>query len=649
MTSAKTPANLAQHLEALLDDAPVIVWETTVPDLHFTFVSQHAQTLLGFPVQRWLGDPSFFASLIHPEDRERALTECAEATKLGRDHELEYRMRTADGRWIWLHDAVRVVLDGEGRAVRLRGAMVDITPRKRTEALLRETQDAFDLLADNLEQVFWVRTAVEMIYVSPAYEQVWGRPTSTLYDNPDGFRDLVHPEDRARIELEFAACVEGRRPFDAEYRIVRDDGQVRWIHARSSIVLDGQGRFLREAGVAEDVTERRAVEASMQHTQKLESLGVLAGGIAHDFNNLLVGILGHAELAEQSGASGEHVRQIQAGAEHAADLCRQMLAYAGHGNYEVTRVDLRGVVSEIGGLIEASVAKGAALVRDFPEHLSPVQGDAVQLRQVLLNLVTNASDALDGRPGTIHLRLSEEDLEPEALRTSYLDDDLPGGRYVRLMVEDDGVGMTEETRAKLFDPFFSTKFTGRGLGLATLLGIARAHRAAIQVESEPGRGTRFSLLFPAAAGEPVQQSDRAPEVGRVSGRVLVVDDEPSVRRVAAQILRRAGFEVSTASSGLRALEHLAGDPVDVVLLDLTMPDLHGLEVLARLRKAAPDLPVVLNSGYDPRERNAEDGALAGCRFLRKPYRSRDLIAVVAGALGDRELASDSGALRDGQP
>jgi signal transduction histidine kinase/CheY-like chemotaxis protein len=387
--------------------------------------------------------------------------------------------------------------------------------------------------------------------------------------------------------------------------------------------------------------ERRALEAKVQQAQKLESLGVLAGGIAHDFNNLLVGILGNASLALSDLPADSPVRElvsdIETTALRAADLTKQMLAYSGKGRFLVQSVDLNALVREMAHLLQTVISKRAVLRVDFAPDLETIEGDTTQLRQIVMNLITNASDAIGGENGVITLRTGIHQATREYLRSSYVDDALPAGRYAFIEVDDDGCGMDEDTLARIFDPFFSTKFTGRGLGLAATLGIVRGHRGTIKVRSTPGAGTTFTILLPCS---PVRSStgDGSPSSGgerlRGNGDVLVVDDDETVRAVARHMLERSGFTVFTARDGSEGVAMFAERPdrIALVLLDLTMPTLGGEDAFRAMRQLRPDVRAVLMSGYNSHELAArfESHGLAG--FIQKPFRIDELEACLISAL-----------------
>ncbi len=394
-----------------------------------------------------------------------------------------------------------------------------------------------------------------------------------------------------------------------------------------------------------DITERRrneaekaAMEEKLRETQKLESLGLLAGGIAHDFNNLLTGILGHANLARRSTVPSEIdacLEQVEQSTERAAELCGQMLAYAGKGRFEIGHVDLSAAVHETTSLIRASIGRTVRLELQLSMGLPIVEGDLTQIRQIIMNLVLNGAEATEGKAGVIRVTTGVMDADAAYLASTHLSPDLPEGRYVFLEVADNGRGMSPDTLARIFDPFFSTKFTGRGLGLAAVLGIVRAHNGALKVESHEGLGTTFRLLLPAStviASAETTVVEPAP-IWHGRGLALVVDDEPSVRHVATRMLVSMGLDVETAASGAEAIEILSERPAafTVVLLDLTMPGSRGDETYRDLRAIRADVPIILMSGYSHQEASTlfEGEDLAG--FLQKPFRLEKLRELVRGA------------------
>ncbi len=391
--------------------------------------------------------------------------------------------------------------------------------------------------------------------------------------------------------------------------------------------------FAGSVTVATDITQARKLEMKLQQAQKLESLGVLAGGIAHDFNNLLVGILGNAGLALEElppeAPAREQINDIHTAAIRAAELTKQLLAYAGKGRFVIARIDLRRLVEEMSHLLSAVIPKNALLKYSFAANIPPVDGDAAQLRQIVMNLITNAADAIGQRSGIITVSTSVVEADRTYLADSYLDEGLPAGAYVSLEVADTGVGMSPEMRSRIFDPFFTTKFTGRGLGLAAVLGILRSHRGAIKVYSEPGRGSTFRVLLPAANGGPDSIRPRTPPAERPqeAGWILVVDDDEAVRSVAKRVLERAGFQVLTAVDGVEGVEVFGAhkEKIRAVLLDVTMPRMGGEETFRRLRQMAPEVRVLLSSGYSEQEATSVFAGKGLAGFLEKPFTTASLL------------------------
>jgi light-regulated signal transduction histidine kinase (bacteriophytochrome) len=405
---------------------------------------------------------------------------------------------------------------------------------------------------------------------------------------------------------------------------------------RIDTVTDEAGRPAGHIGLFIDLTNERRMQEQIRQAQKLESLGVMAGGVAHDFNNLMTGVLGHASLASvilpPGSPAADSIRQIETAARRAAELCQQMLAFAGRGRIAVGPVDLNALVREMGPLLTTIVSKSVRLHLDLGD-VPPVRGDATQLRQVLMNLILNGAESIGPGGGVVTVRTILAELGVGELEAFPLTTGLAAGRYVRLEVADSGCGMDAETAARIFDPFFSTKFLGRGLGLAAVLGIVRGHKGAIRVETRPGAGSTFTVLLP-LVDAPAAVSP-TPAGGAGAGRlILVVDDEPSVSRVARAALERAGFRVVEAADGDAGLAEFTRRPdeISLVVLDLTMPGKSGLEVLGRLRELRPGIPVVLSSGYSAEDLGPAGADRAG--FLPKPYRANDLLRAVHQALGD---------------
>jgi nitrogen-specific signal transduction histidine kinase/CheY-like chemotaxis protein len=392
----------------------------------------------------------------------------------------------------------------------------------------------------------------------------------------------------------------------------------------------------------QDITDQRNLERQMLHSQKLESLGVLAGGIAHDFNNLLAGVLGNADLALMDVAPTSPAREsltgISQAARRASELCRQLLAYSGKGRFHVQPVDLAELVHEMGQLLSISISKKAVLKYQFAPDLPAIEADATQLRQVIMNLILNASEAIGERSGAISLTTGMIRCDADYLGGAYCAEGIGPGDFVYLEIADTGHGMDRAIRDRIFDPFFTTKFTGRGLGLAAVLGIVRGHRGAIRVYSEPERGTTFKILFPASSqlAPAAMDKTRSSEHWQGKGMILVVDDEEAIRSLSRRMLERSGFSVITATDGREAVERfrLRMDDIVLVVLDLTMPHLDGEACFRLLRELKPDVKVLLSSGYNEQDVVSLFAGRSPAAFIQKPYTTNELLAKVREVLGE---------------
>lgn len=446
------------------------------------------------------------------------------------------------------------------------------------------------------------------------WDEVIGRPSTDFLseDSARYAREVVLP-----LFFETGAC-------DVEYDMVRKDGDLIPVRLRGVAVRSESGAFLRSIAVIEDLTELRALERKMFAAQKLESLGLMAGNIAHDFNNLLASVSGNAQLARRyttHGTAATALDHIQIATTRAADLCRQLLAYSGRGHFQIESVELDDLVAEMSEVLSVNVAMYARISLALGAAGVHVEVDATQIRQILMNLVINAGEALAGRGGTIQIATAVRDLDAEAIAATSRPEALPG-RYVELVVADDGLGMAPEILASIFDPFFTTKATGRGLGLAAVHGIVRGHHGTLHVTSEPGRGTRFHIFIPVPAriGAARGLAPVAPE-GTSRPTIAVVDDDALLRSTLASQLADAGYDVVVAASASEALALATSSAsIGAFLVDVTMPDTSGAELARMLQDRVPSARIVLMSGYS----TVDLPAGPRLRFLRKPFSEHEL-------------------------
>jgi PAS domain S-box-containing protein len=609
----------------------------------FYYASPNFGSAIGYEPGELTGQSGF--DLVHPDDRERVMQDFAILLRTGVSQKPIYRVMRRGGGWVWIESTSTVykTASGESRVVVVSR---DVTERKQVEEELRVANERMRTLMANapIALVAVDRNGVVTVCEGRGFEtagikpsDLVGRSLLQVYRESPGVR--VH----GRLPIEEYL----QRALAGEDFSITMEVEDHALETRHTPIRDETGEVVGLIGVATDITqrvqaeaERKRLESEVQQAQKLESLGVLAGGIAHDFNNLLTSILGHAELAlsdlDEGSPARANIERIRDAGRHATDLTRQLLAYAGRTHVRIEPLNLSALVESMADLLKVSISKKAVLSCEPAADLPAIDADAAQITQVVLTLITNASEALGEEAGRITLRTGAVELQPQEISRTYASEKLPEGPYVYLEVEDTGVGMDEETQSKIFDPFFTTKFPGRGVGLAAVRGIIRIHGGAIHVESQPGQGTTFRVLLPRREqAEPVPVEPRPSEGGSsAGGTVLVVDDEEGVRDVTEAILPRLGFEVLTAADGPTALELLRAhrDEIVAVLLDMTMPEMDGEEVFRELKRIQPDLLILVMSGYAEREAMSRFAGSGYAGFLQKPFSMEVLERTLRDAL-----------------
>ncbi|HZU52686.1 MAG TPA: PAS domain-containing protein [Holophagaceae bacterium] len=584
-----------------------------------------------------------YLARVHPDDRARVQATIGQALEAQGPFSFEERILRPDGETRWLRSWGRVLADAQGRPERMVGTCLDITDLKMGELELFQFRA---LIENSPDFVAMASLDASVKYVNPAglalvgLKRLEDAPTRTIRDflTEDGFQ-------RSQ-EIEIPAIhAEGRWEGESTLRHFGGGDPIP-VQISSFLVKDpATGEPLCLATMQHDLRRQKEAEEALRQAQKQESLAVLAGGIAHDFNNLLTAILGNLELARSvlpgGTAAGGYLDRMGLAVGRASDLARQMLAYSGKGRLVVRPVDLNGLITEMVQLITASLPKKAQFDLELASGLPQVEADEAQLQQVVMNLVINASESLPESGGRITIRTARRDQGPTDPSLLFPGGAPRPGPYVRLEVADTGSGMAPEVKARIFDPFFTTKPTGRGLGLSAMLGILKGHHAGIAVESEPGRGTRFALLFPVAErpSHPEAPGDEASF--QPGGLALVVDDEPEIREIASAMLALMGFQCLAAADGAQALElvRARGGELRLALLDLSMPEMDGREAFRAIHALQPGLKVILSSGFDLREaaRDIVGQGLAG--FLQKPYQLEELRRAVKRILAaDQPLA-----------
>ncbi len=753
------------RLRRLLSGSPVVIYSADASDvLTTTYISENVAEHFGHPASAFLDHADFWIEHVHPDDRDRILEEFPRKLEEG-GGEVEYRFRSADGSYRWIRDGFEVVESAGGGTTEIVGYLLDVTEQRSAEEDLRESEQRFRQLAEHIDEVFWISSPdkSEIEYVSPAFREVWQHPEEALYEDSARWLEDVHPADRERVREAIPRQIEGE--YDEEYRIVRPDGEVRWVWDRAYPIRDEEGEVWRIVGVAQDITERKEavdalegmeryyralmehsadvvfvlepdatirqasaavvellgvpadelhgrdaldfvherdrdrvakrfdnavsdregearasyrvvradgeirhveavaqnlmdvpavegivvnvrditeqvdLETQLRQSQKLEAIGRLAGGVAHDFNNLLTVVGGHADLLLEDLPDGsdlwEDADEIKRASRRAAGLTRQLLAFARKQVLEPRTVNLNATVQSVMEMLERVLGEDVVICLDLSEEVLPVHVDPVQLEQVILNLALNARDAMP-EGGRLTLRTSPGHEDPAAV------DEGTDPTHCVVQIEDTGVGMTEEVRERIFEPFFSTKEKGSGLGLSTVYGIVEQSDGSIDVQSAAGRGTTFTIRLP--QGEPASIREDAPPVHEDrekaeepadEGRtVLVVEDDDGLRPLLQRILERGSFRAITAETPERALEILGGpeNGVELVLSDMVLPGMSGTELAREVRARDPGLRFLLISGYSDEEISWEEIPGGRSHFLPKPFSPDELLAKVREVL-----------------
>jgi PAS domain S-box-containing protein len=513
-----------------------------------------------------------------------------------------------------------------------------VKEQKEAETALRHSEERLLTVVNNAPVILWgVDQDGTLVFLEgKTLHEIGFKPEDFIGSSVFDITDERVPQLAAQF----------RRAMRGETFTTVERMRGRIFEMRYAPMLDADDTAVGIIGIAIDITERRQAEEALFQAQKLESLGILAGGIAHDFNNLLVAMLGQTSLAQRKLSSEhparEHIYKAVDAAQKAAALTKQMLAYSGRGQFEVVPINLNALIDENIHLFKASIPKNVQLHARLSPKLPSIVGDPAQMQQVIMNLILNAADAIGSNPGTVTVVTGVEELTgDEDGQWRWSGNRTPNGRFVAVEIHDDGRGMDEKTLAKIFDPFFSTKASGQGLGLAAVLGIVQGHRGSVQVKSQPNEGTVFKVLLPVSSKEPVPTSPkegvhRAPDGDE--HLVLVIDDEESVRAAVSDILEMEGIDVLTAPDGQTGVDLFSehAHDVDLVLLDLSMPGLSGQETLDLLREYDSVVPVVLSSGYDKQDVGYQFDAKELTGFMQKPYTAQGLIDTVWKYLGDSE-------------
>lgn len=617
-----------------LVEGSIVMVQNVGLDGKFLFVNQTWRRVLGY-TEADIGTLSFY-DIIHPDFKGHCTTLFDQIITGKSVRNIEAVFLTKDGK--------EVILEGncgphrlDGKVMGVLGFFQDITPRKEVENALRESERRLELALESAGLGLWDHNLkTGEVIRDKRWAEMLGYKLEDVDSAARAWKSMIHPDDLPLVDKIAKEHEEGRIPFfKVEHRLRSKTGEWKWILNWGKIVeRDEEGQPVRATGTHLDITElkqkeeeRIKLEEMIQQAQKAESLSVMAGSIAHNFNNLLMVVLGNLEMSLDC-LSGEtplkrHVKNAEKAAKHAADLSTSMLTYVGQARVDVQVINPAEIVEGMREVLELALSKKALLQLNPPPAPVFFKGDSAQIRQVIMNLVTNAAEAVGNAEGMVTLSIGTVYCDSTCFRHPFIYEGLAEGDYVYIDVSDTGPGMDRKTLSRVFDPFFTTKFQGRGLGMAVVLGIVRSHNGAVNIDSEPGRGTTVRVMFSAfePGEEPQEELVEEKEEWHGRGTVLLVDDETDVLEVAEALLERLGFSVLTAGNGVEAKEVFREKhhEIDCVLLDLIMPQMDGVEAFRELLDIKQSARVIISSGYTEEKSAGLFEAERPAGFIKKPY------------------------------
>jgi two-component system, cell cycle sensor histidine kinase and response regulator CckA len=614
-----------KRYRSLFDNAKDAIF-TIATDGTFTSMNPAVEAMGGFSRADWIGKP--FAPMVHPYDLPLAMEMFNRILRGEQASVHELRGNPSLKRPALMEMTLTSQRDETGKVIGVLGIGRDITERKRAEEQLRESEGKFRQLAENINDVFWMTSPdlQQVLYVSPAYEKVWGRSAANACEHPNEWSDAIAPEERERVFTTFGRLMAGESSVSVEFRITRPDGELRWIHSRGFQVRDAAGKVIRLTGIASDITVRKQFEAQLFQSQKLETVGKLSGGIAHEFNSILTAILGQCEMLladlPSGSPSAKSATEISQAAGRAATLTRQLLAYGRKQFLKPETLDLNKVIAGMEGVFHHLMG-GEVTTQIVPSpNLQAVKVDAGQIEQVIMNMAINARDAMPNG-GKLTLETANVSIDEESVGRY---PDLKAGKYVMLAITDIGAGMSEQVKARLFEPFFTTKGVGEGtgLGLSSCYGIIKQSGGHISVYSEPGRGTTFKIYLPQVEQQAKTLLKRPSSLALPRGieTILLVEDDPALREMAETLLNRLGYKVWPAANGIEALslkQQRNVGHIDLLFTDVVMPHMSGKELADRVRSLYPHTRILFTSAYTENTTINQGMLDKNVALLQKPY------------------------------
>ena len=621
-----------ERFRELAENIREVFWLFDWNEQKVIYVSPAYETVWGRSIEDLYNRYEEWAESIHPDDLNYAQESFAKIAETGGGETREYRIVRPDGSVRWVSDRGFAITGDDGKVLRIAGIAEDITERKRAEEALRESEEKYRLLVENAYDAIFVVQDGVFKYANPRTLEMTGYSRKELASIP--FSSRIHSEDRDMVVERYKRRLKGEEVnSNYTYRAINKAGEQGWRQI-NSVPITWEGRPATMCFVR-DITSEKRLEAELQQARRMEALGTLAGGIAHDFNNLLMGIQGRISLmimdADPSQSRYEDLKDMEDIVKSGADLTKQLLGFARTGKYDVKPTDLTELIKRT-FLIFGRTHKEIQIHINYQEDIWAVEVDQRQIEQVLLNLYVNAWQAMPGG-GDLYLQTRNVILDENFVKPFHL----APGNFVKISVTDTGVGMDETTQQKVFEPFFTTKEMGRGtgLGLASVYGIVRNHGGIINVYSEKGQGTNFNIYLPASASEIIEEKKSPGNPMKGTETILLVDDDERIVAIGAKALKKMGHQVLSARNGKEAilLYEKNQNNIDVVVLDMIMPEMGGGETYDRLKAINPNVRVILSSGYSI-EGQASEILKRGCDgFIQKPFKMRELSQRIKEILG----------------
>ena len=629
-----------------------VIWVLDT-DLHYVYVSPSVMELRGYTPEEVMKHtmdhtltPESYQKVVDIFTQERLLEFGGQMHGKEWTKNIELEMIRKDGSTVWTEVKINILYDEAGNPTGILGTTRDISERKKVEKALRESEERWQFALEGAGDGVWdFDIPGSKVYRSRRWKEMLGYAENDISDSPDGWANLVHPDDRQQADETLIRHLKGEKPiYTSEHRVKCKDGTYKWILERGKVIRWSEdGRPLRIIGTQTDITEKKNLEQQLMRAQKMEAVGTLAGGIAHDFNNLLMGILGNVSLmlmnCDESHPFFDRLKSVEEYVQRGSDLSKQLLGFARGGKYEVKPTHLGEFIRKSSEMF-GRTKKEIRIHRKVAKGLWAVEVDRGQMEQVLLNLFVNAWQAM---PGGGDMYLSVENIDLDAVDVSPFD--IKPGRFVKVTVTDTGIGMDESVKSRIFEPFFTTKERGRGtgLGLASVYGIIKNHGGFIHVESEKDLGTSFMIYLPASEKYVQDELGTKDEIMKGQEAVLLIDDEEMILDVGSKMLESLGYKVMTAPGGRQGLliYEQNKDKIDLVVLDIIMPDFGGRETFDTLRRIDPAVRVLLSSGYSL-DGQAKEIMQSGCKgFIQKPFSMAELSKKIREILDSDQLCVTS--------